>query len=52
MGGLVLGQYCNFKISILYKYADLKQLGIFFCFPEKHKIMAFSSDRIKQALIA
>ena len=31
----------------------LSNRGIFFCFPENcYKIMAFSSDKIKQAMIA
>ena len=53
MEGLVLGQYFNGNISIFYKYADLSDRGTFL-FPETlfYKIMAFSSDKMKQALIA
>ena len=53
MGGLVLGQYVNGKISIFYKYDDFKQQGNFFVFQKNcYQIMAFSSDKMKQALIA
>ena len=54
MEGLALGQYFNGNISIFYKYADFKRQGNFFVFPETlfNKIMAFSSDKIKQALMS
>ena len=57
MGGLVLGQYFKVKISIFFTYADVSNRGTFFCFlfvfqKSCYKIMAFSSGKITQALIA
>ena len=53
VGRLVLGQYCNGKISIFYKYADFKQQRNFFVVQKTcYKIMTFSSDKMKQTLIA
>ena len=55
VGGLVRGQYCNGKITIFYKLymLILSNWITFFVFQKNsYKIMAFSSDKIKQALIA
>ena len=54
VGGLVRGQYCNGKITIFYKLymLILSNWITFFVFQKNsYKIMAFSSDKIKQALM-